>query len=193
MLLSVVVFLLWVSSAEAAMSRSALIYRHTVHDCLGLWAKKHVRQPSPAGATVPRVTRRPRLGDPTPPFAEAHQQTKAAPRMSGFRRLSLRRSHPVLRACIEPGCPNYATTDGTRCDTHRRAKARNKWKHGYTGRRGSRPGWRALRATIIEAQHGRCGACLRFAPLEVHHINEDARDDRRSNLVALCETCHAAR
>ena len=97
-----------------------------------------------------------------------------------------------VRPCIERGCPNYATGDGTRCKAHSRQRARERWSAGLTGRRGSRPGWRRLRATVIEEQHGVCAHCRRAAELELHHIDGNAHNDARHNLEALCHGCHQA-
>jgi 5-methylcytosine-specific restriction endonuclease McrA len=96
---------------------------------------------------------------------------------------------PVLRPCIEPGCTQYAVNGGSRCLAHRRSHARKRWDQQLTGQRGSRGGWRRLRAAVIRQQRGRCATCGARATV-VHHIDGNARNDGRTNLVALCDSCH---
>ena len=102
------------------------------------------------------------------------------------------------RPCIVHGCPEYVEGRGGRCDTHRREHQRTRWDRGLTGARGSRAGWRKLRARVLREQDGKCLAHLVTgricgAPATVvHHIDEDARNNERGNLVGLCDDCHKA-
>jgi len=62
--------------------------------------------------------------------------------------------------------------------------------HEHRWERGSTAAWRRLRERVIREQRGRCGS--RPPTLYVHHRDGDARNDRRSNLEALCPRCHLA-
>ena len=54
--------------------------------------------------------------------------------------------------------------------------------------------WRKLRASVLQEQP-MCADCeargLLVPASEVHHINDDACDNTRSNLVGLCKQCHS--
>lgn len=99
------------------------------------------------------------------------------------------------RACIETGCKKYAAPGKPRCLPHCREFERTRWERGATGRRGSRPGWRRLRARVLRDQTPVggvpiCGHCGFREATEVHHKDGDATNDSRSNLVGVCSDCH---
>jgi 5-methylcytosine-specific restriction protein A len=102
-----------------------------------------------------------------------------------------------IRPCIEPRCPEY--THETRCEKHKAEfeKARRA-NPQLTGRRGSSATWRRARGLSLWRHGHRCQHCglskaellTQGLKLEVHHVDGDARNDRQSNLLPLCETCH---
>ena len=55
---------------------------------------------------------------------------------------------------------------------------------------------RSLRQQVLARQGGKCGLCRRkfsrMIPHEIHHLNHVHKDDRSSNLLALCPNCHGA-
>lgn len=88
------------------------------------------------------------------------------------------------RACSSPGCPDYAVVGG-RCS--RCARAPRPDRRPSAARRGYDAGWRALRAEVLsERRWCRCG---RRATV-VDHRDGDVRNVARSNLEAMCSTCH---
>ncbi len=67
------------------------------------------------------------------------------------------------------------------------------WSY-WAARRGRYPGVSNRMAKLLHRQHGRCGACgLVFTPeamIEVHHLDEDHRNNRYDNLSAVHRHCH---
>ncbi|MDD1720123.1 MAG: HNH endonuclease [Methanoregulaceae archaeon] len=51
--------------------------------------------------------------------------------------------------------------------------------------------WKALRSVILERDRYRCRICGDTSDLQVHHIDQDRTNDDQSNLVSLCQACHA--
>jgi len=107
----------------------------------------------------------------------------------------------VRRACLwrDPltgiGCPNY--TLGTYCEWHAPVvERRRRANPDLTGRRDQTPEWRRARRRALHRDQHRCRRCGSdgreppAAPLEVHHINGVAGDDRLENLETLCRSCH---
>ena len=58
--------------------------------------------------------------------------------------------------------------------------------------RPSRKRWEKRRSEVIARDGGRCVLCHSAEQLTVHHIRAYtiSRDNRPSNLVTLCESCH---
>jgi len=103
---------------------------------------------------------------------------------------------PAKTPCIERipdgrGCPHYAVEGKSRCAEHARERQQAGWAEGRTGKRGIRPGWRAVRNRVVREQHGKCSRCPAPAT-SVHHIDGVAANEDRANLVALCSDCHKA-
>lgn len=101
---------------------------------------------------------------------------------------------PVKRPCIERdangrGCTEYAVDGGSRCAEHAREHQQKGWAEGRTGKRGMRPGWRAVREKVLREQRGKCKRCPAPATA-VHHIDGVAANEDRSNLEGLCSDCH---
>lgn len=98
----------------------------------------------------------------------------------------------VKRPCVVHKCPSYAVPGKSRCDEHERERQRKGWEEGRTGSRGSRPGWRRLRARVWREQGERCKRCSKKVKrFIVHHRDGNALDDSRSNVEGLCEPCAA--
>ncbi|MDD1706136.1 MAG: HNH endonuclease [Methanoregulaceae archaeon] len=53
------------------------------------------------------------------------------------------------------------------------------------------PRWRGIRAEILARDGFSCRICGSKERLQVHHIDQDFTCDDPSNLMSLCETCHA--
>lgn len=99
----------------------------------------------------------------------------------------------IRRPCIVRGCREYAAQGSSRCIEHRREHARSRWDAGYTGSRGSRPGWLAIRRRVWREQGRRCVRCGgQPARFFVHHKDGNARNNERANLEGLCQPCHKA-
>tara|TARA_B100001769_G_scaffold275313_2_gene277117 strand:+ start:814 stop:1095 length:282 start_codon:yes stop_codon:yes gene_type:complete len=53
-----------------------------------------------------------------------------------------------------------------------------------------------LRNQILISQKNKCGMCKKnfskLIPHEIHHLNHNASDNNKNNLLALCCNCHAA-
>lgn len=102
-----------------------------------------------------------------------------------------------LRPCSAPGCP--ALVQRGRCPVHARAKARER-PDLETGRLYRTKRWAHLRQSILaHAPLCRdCQAAGRVEPAtEAHHAVKHHGDlvlfFDATNLVGLCETCHARR
>ena len=98
-----------------------------------------------------------------------------------------------MHYCPAPGCPELVSHG--RCARH--AVALEHGRRNYADRRWYRtPGWKALRLTVLADAGHTCAVCRRPAlNLEVDHIVKHDGDPLRfwdrSNLQALCSTCHA--
>ncbi len=51
--------------------------------------------------------------------------------------------------------------------------------------------WKSARSAIVERDGCKCIICDREDGLNVHHIDSDTTNDDESNLVTLCNFCHA--
>lgn len=51
--------------------------------------------------------------------------------------------------------------------------------------------WKSARDAIVERDGYRCVICDREDGLHVHHIDRDTTNDDPSNLITLCNFCHA--
>lgn len=98
-----------------------------------------------------------------------------------------------MQPCAEPGCPVLVPTGY--CPTHardiERARPNVDVRRWYGTAR-----WRQLRARVLVAAHYVCADCGRVAvDLEVDHIvphrGVRALFWARSNVQALCSSCHA--
>ena len=101
-----------------------------------------------------------------------------------------------LHGCAVYGCPNL--TEGRYCEEH--AKAENKRYEKYdrdptTKRRYGRA-WKRIRDKYV-SEHPFCELCYEKGVLvnteEVHHKVPlaDGGTHEKSNLIALCKSCHA--
>ncbi len=54
----------------------------------------------------------------------------------------------------------------------------------------------SLRNKVVVRQGNACGLCncnfSKMMPHEIHHLNHNPKDNRPSNLLALCANCHTA-
>ncbi len=95
--------------------------------------------------------------------------------------------------CAQPGCPMLVPRG--RCRTH--AVQLEHARPNYAIRRWYRtPQWRALRRQVILDAVSTCARCDQVTrTLDVDHILDHAGDPSRfwdrTNLQALCSTCHA--
>ncbi len=102
------------------------------------------------------------------------------------------------RPCAFPGCPNL--TDGRYCEAHagQEKKERKDYdryirRYAHSERYGAR--WSRIRERYVTA-HPFCERCFKEGRLveveEVHHIIPLSRggDDRETNLMSLCRSCH---
>ncbi len=95
-----------------------------------------------------------------------------------------------LTVCAAPGCS--ALTRGGYCDSHAAVPvAKRPPVYGKTAARGYGASWRVIRTAYL-AKRPWCERCGKPAT-QVHHrvTKADGGDDRRSNLEALCDGCHA--
>jgi 5-methylcytosine-specific restriction endonuclease McrA len=94
------------------------------------------------------------------------------------------------RECLAAGCYE-PRTDAKHCKRHA-AERIDQLHQQHAATRHERYGqqWANLRRRIITRDGGACVACGSARRLQVHHIDGTARDT--SNLVTLCNRCHAA-
>ena len=100
------------------------------------------------------------------------------------------------RPCSYPGCPRL--TDGRFCEEHVKAEAQRyeKYDRDPAVRRIYGRAWKRIRDSYVQ-QHPLCERCQEQGKLipteEVHHkvpLSEGGTH-ARSNLIALCKSCHA--
>jgi len=93
--------------------------------------------------------------------------------------------------CVEHRCTRYAVPGKSRCADHQRAWDQGRWDRGGTGQRGSQNQPRAKRRQVLSEQRWRCAVCKTDkGPLFLHHVDGNARNNVRKNLVGLCADCH---
>ena len=97
--------------------------------------------------------------------------------------------------CSYPGCPNLC--DGQYCEEHRKQARRQYDKYErspYVNKKYGRA-WKRIRDRYV-AKHPLCERCKaegRLTPVEeVHHVLPVSKGGthERSNLMALCRSCH---
>ena len=103
------------------------------------------------------------------------------------------------KLCGWPGCTHIVTNDPYYCPVHRKMSDQRKKETAFKGATRyadySNPAWRKLRAKVLK-EHPSCSRCgISNVKLHVHHI-EAVRDNPsrfldESNLIVLCESCHA--
>lgn len=104
-----------------------------------------------------------------------------------------------LKLCGYPGCNKFAIVDPYYCPEHQtlalKKRAESSFKKATRYADYSTLEWRQLRAKVL-AEHrycANCGACN--VKLHVHHIEPVRQNPQRfldeSNLIVLCESCHA--
>ena len=100
------------------------------------------------------------------------------------------------RPCSHPGCPEL--TDGRFCEKHEKAENRRyeKYDRDPAVRRRYGRAWKRIRDSYVKS-HPFCELCYEKGVLvrteEVHHktpLSMGGTHDR-SNLIALCKSCHA--
>ena len=100
------------------------------------------------------------------------------------------------RPCSYPGCPNL--TDGRYCPEHQQKVNSNYEKYGRDPATKKRYGkaWKRIRDKYA-AEHPFCELCFECGIIveiqEIHHkkpLSEGGTHDR-SNLIALCKSCHS--
>lgn len=100
------------------------------------------------------------------------------------------------RPCSYPGCPNLC--DGQYCDKHK-SEARRKYdKYERPAEINKKYGraWKRIRDKYV-SEHPFCELCFEKGMLiptrEVHHKRplSEGGTHERSNLIALCKSCHA--
>lgn len=60
-----------------------------------------------------------------------------------------------------------------------------------TGQKYSLKEWKSARTGVLERDGNSCVICERREGLHIHHIDRDTTNDDISNLVTLCNFCHA--
>lgn len=97
----------------------------------------------------------------------------------------------MLKPCLDCG----ELTEGSRCRRHEKENLeRRRADPDLTGRRATTPEWRRLRRAVNRRFHFACAECgsrgTALAPVEVHHIDGNARNNVFENLITLCQECH---
>lgn len=93
----------------------------------------------------------------------------------------------IPRPCAHPRCPKTAMREG-RCTEHASVYDNTR---PCAAKRGYDRTWVKLRAQVL-AENPVCERCP--APSrEVDHIDGNSRNNERSNLRALCKSCHSRR
>ena len=93
--------------------------------------------------------------------------------------------HKLPSPCTWPGCANTQP-----CPTHTRKRTSGRHRE-TTKARGYSSRWRTTRDAIIKRDMGMCVFCGSTHKLHVHHLDHDPRNNLESNLITLCERCHA--
>lgn len=100
------------------------------------------------------------------------------------------------RPCSWPGCPNL--TEGRFCEEHQKEENRRYEKYGRDPavRRRYGRAWKRIRDKYA-SEHPLCEQCLKEGRYvkteEIHHklpLSQGGTHER-SNLIALCRSCHA--
>jgi 5-methylcytosine-specific restriction endonuclease McrA len=68
-----------------------------------------------------------------------------------------------------------------------------RWMDGATAERiapHNQKRYREMRPLVLRRDGEKCVLCAKASHLDVHHINENPADNRASNLVTLCRSCH---
>nr|WP_330399070.1 HNH endonuclease signature motif containing protein [Lachnoclostridium sp. An76] len=100
------------------------------------------------------------------------------------------------RPCSWPGCPNL--TEGRFCEKHQKEENRQYEKYGRDPavRRRYGRAWKRIRDKYA-SEHPLCEQCLKKGRYvrteEIHHklpVSQGGTHER-SNLIALCRSCHA--
>lgn len=100
------------------------------------------------------------------------------------------------RPCSYPGCPNLC--DGQYCDKHKTEERRKYDKYERPAEINKKYGraWKRIRDKYV-SEHPFCELCFEKGMLiptqEVHHKRplSEGGTHERSNLIALCKSCHA--
>jgi 5-methylcytosine-specific restriction endonuclease McrA len=104
-----------------------------------------------------------------------------------------------IKPCLVHRCTGYAPKGRSRCPTHEAEfEAARRANPDLTGRRGTSPEWRRARGLSLWRHKHTCQKCgvtqavlkSRRESLEVHHVDGDASNNRQSNLLPLCPSCH---
>lgn len=92
------------------------------------------------------------------------------------------------KPCSYPECTGYAVQDTGRCHKHQRQSWRG--RRGFEGYKGE---YQKVRRQVLREER-QCALCGEIA-VTVDHIRPVSRGGghERSNLRALCKTCHDAR
>ena len=104
-----------------------------------------------------------------------------------------------LKLCGYPGCNKLAVIHPYYCPEHQllaeQKRKENAFKNATRYADYSNPEWRKLRAKVL-AEHNYCAKCgASNVKLHLHHIEPVRKNPERfldeSNLIVLCESCHA--
>ena len=104
-----------------------------------------------------------------------------------------------LKLCGWPGCSHLVINDPYYCPMHRIMADKKRKEEAFKGATRyadySNPAWRKLRNKVLK-EHNYCARCgATGVKLHVHHVepvrNNPARFLDETNLIVLCESCHA--